>query len=152
MTVSVTGASEYVNPGNFDPVVNTNLQIQLQERANKAFLQRTKNKIAIVINALQSVFLQMDITGRKAWWDNTHFQAEIPENVGTLCNARRGAPNPSDCERASFNLIRGGLTPTITPRKPIVFQSGKDLWLSLTLICMSFNFEFGSTGRNTKTS
>ena len=123
--MSVTGKGKYLNPGDFDPVVNENLQLGLQKKYNGAIFKRSKDKIALVINALASVYRNMQVGGRRPWWDNTNFVVEIPNHVSNLCMQRKGSPDPEDCVAASFNFIRTGQTPTIRQGKPIVFRSSK---------------------------
>ena len=118
------GGRRHYGPGNFDPIVNTELQEALLKKAAKAWLKVTKDKIAIVLDALQQVHQHMKVYNKIAWWDNTHFVIDIPPNVGNLCRKNYGRPRATDCERAAFNFIKTGPTPQITSEKPIVFQSG----------------------------
>ena len=125
MTITVSARVKYNPPGDYDPVVNQKLRDALQQKADDAWMKRTKDKIAMVINALQATYERMNIAGKNAWWDNKHFQQQIPDRVGNLCNVKRGKPDALDCERASFNFIRKGQTPTISPGKPLILRHGE---------------------------
>ena len=66
----VHGRLQYRGPGDFDPVVNTNLQIQLQEEIHSAWFEKTKEKIGEVVKGLKITYQDMNINGGKPWWDS----------------------------------------------------------------------------------
>ena len=126
LTITVTGTNtDYKGPGQYDPIVNTKIQAALQKLADGAWFKKAKDRIAVVINALQATYDRMTIAGSCAWWDNVHFKENLPDRVSNFCNKNLGSPDPLECERASFNFIRSGSTPGITSRKPIVIKYGK---------------------------
>ena len=70
---------------------------------------------------------RMEAGGKKNWWDNTNFEEITLNGVGYPCDAGLGTLpdlNPRDCRQASFEFVRQGDSPDITPGSPLYFRSG----------------------------
>lgn len=129
LTVSVTAAWRHnFHPGDTDPNVPRALQVPLDGWRKQAMRQETRNKVTVLINELEYQATKMEQGGRKAWWDTQRFQEIFLVGADYRCQRALGAEGSlqlRDCQRASYEFIRQGMSPLITKQAPLRFQSGK---------------------------
>lgn len=126
VTVSVYGDEyQYTGPGQFDPIVNSNLQAALKLKLEKAYFSKTKKTIESVINVLEKTYQRMSIAGSYAWWDEYGPSAQTPTAFYSTCEKNLGTPSPLECQRAARNFIRSDKPPQISAKKPFYSRAGE---------------------------
>ena len=124
VTVTVSDKAQTLSPGNVHPIVGLKLINELEELI-RGYSIAAQTKASEVINALMYNNERMSIGGRVPWWDNTYFRASAPFGMGIYCLSGHGrTPVTADCERASFQFIKRGITPRVQVGAPLSVQYG----------------------------
>ena len=128
MTVSVTHPGVNFRPGDTDPKVPLVLTGPLAQWRAEQWSQKKRDGITVLINEMVHQSDSMEAGGKKNWWDNTDFEDIIPNGVDYPCSAELGTPpelKQNECLQASFEFIKKGSPPPITPGSPLYFRSGE---------------------------
>lgn len=120
----------------------------------QAFRKETKNKLTVLINQLEYQATKMVQGGRKAWWDTQRFEEIWLVGVDYQCQRAFGPAGSlqlRDCQRASYDFIQLGITPRITKKAPLRFQSGKFYCFLSVFVFFKFHLLLLSRGGQKRT-